>query len=108
MKSGTLDDYVRCYLEQDLGFLPRSFPGAGVVLHEPPGRNDEYLVEIAVDTEAEYRGQGFGLDVVTAAVEWIILSCRAVANYPVMPDNILSVRIAKRLGFQVAWHKIYA
>ena len=65
------------------------------------------FVEIAVDTEEEYRGEGYGLAVVTAAVEWI-LSRGAVAHYPVMPNNVPSVRIARRLGFHVAWQEIYA
>ena len=65
------------------------------------------FVEIEVNTQKDYRGRGFGLAVVTAAVEWI-LSRGAVAHYPVMPDNIPSARIPRRLGFRVAWQEIYA
>lgn len=67
----------------------------------------EHFIEIAVDTVEKYRGRGFGLTVVAAATEWI-LSRHAVAHYPVAPDNLPSVRIARHLGFRITWQEIYA
>jgi RimJ/RimL family protein N-acetyltransferase len=45
------------------------------------------------------RGQGYGLAAVSAATEWI-LGEGEVAVYGAYADNIASLRIARRLGFQ--------
>ncbi len=65
------------------------------------------FIEIAVDTQEGHRGRGYSTAVVHAATKWIH-SRGAVAHYPVLPSNIQSVRIARRLGYRVAWQEIYA
>ena len=65
------------------------------------------FIEIAVETHEAYRGRGLGTAVVAAATEWIH-SRGCAAHYPVLPSNLPSVRIARRLGFTVAWQEIYA
>ena len=65
------------------------------------------LVEIAVATDEEYRGRGYALDVVAVVAQWI-LERGAVAHYGAHTTNIPSLRIARRLGFTLAWQTIGA
>ena len=58
------------------------------------------IATLGVGTEVGYRGQGFAVAVVSAATEWI-LNQGAVAWYGAYADNIPSLRIARRLGFQL-------
>lgn len=64
------------------------------------------LIEIAVDTHKDYRKRGYGLAVVCKAAEWIFEQ-GAVVHYPVMPGNIASMRIIRKLGGVIAWQEIY-
>lgn len=59
---------------------------------------DHDIATIGVRTEEAYRGQGYGLAVVSAVTQWI-LDQGAVAWYGAFADNIPSLRIARRLGF---------
>ena len=64
------------------------------------------LIEIAVDTHKDYRKRGYGFAVVSQAAEWIFAQ-GAVVHYPVMPGNIASMRIIRKLGGVIAWQEIY-
>ena len=65
------------------------------------------FVEIEVRTDREYRGKGYGLSVVYAATDWI-LQRGAAAHYAVHPTNTPSIRIVRRLGYELTWQEIYA
>ena len=62
--------------------------------------DDSDVATFGVMTEVDYRDQGFGVAVVSAATEWV-LNQGAVAWYGAYADNIPSLRIARRLGFQL-------
>jgi len=65
------------------------------------------VIEIGVATNERYRSRGFAASVVAFAARWI-LQRGAVAHYGVEVDNIPSIRIARRLGFNLTWQTIRA
>ena len=65
------------------------------------------FVEIEVETDQEHRGKGNGLSVVYAATDWILMH-GAAAHYAVHPTNTPSMRIVRRLGYELTWQEIYA
>ncbi|MDY7011261.1 MAG: GNAT family N-acetyltransferase [Planctomycetota bacterium] len=79
----------------------RKASGSGIIWRSPA------LIEIVVSTEQEYRGRGYALAVVAVAAQWI-LNRGAVAHYGAFTTNIPSLRIARRLGFTLAWQTIGA
>ena len=66
-----------------------------------------HLVEIGVETNKAHQHKGYGLALVAAATEWI-LDQGAVVYYRAFPSNIGSVRIARKLGFELTWQNVYA
>ena len=74
---------------------------AGIRRHSPT------FIEIGVETDEEYQKRGYGTAVVAAAANWI-LSQGAAVYYRVFSTNVPSVRIARRLDFDLTWQQIYA
>lgn len=69
--------------------------------------DDPDIAEFGVTTEEKYRGQGYGLAVVSAATQWI-LEQGAVPSYGAFASNIPSLRLARRLGFTLTYLTIRA
>jgi RimJ/RimL family protein N-acetyltransferase len=81
-------------------FGPRCAAVAVIIWRDVPD-----VAFYGVGTEENYRGQGYGLAVVSAATEWT-LKQGAVAYYGASASNIPSLRIARRLGFSLTWETI--
>ena len=81
-------------------FGPRCAAVAVIIWRDVPD-----IAFYGVGTEENYRGQGYGLAVVSAATEWT-LKQGAVAYYGASASNIPSLRIARRLGFSLTWETI--
>ncbi len=60
----------------------------------------EEIAVFGVGTEEAFRGQGYGLAAVSAATQWV-LDQGAVACYGAYADNTPSLRLARRLGYQL-------
>ncbi len=67
----------------------------------------EEVAGFGVGTEEAFRGQGYGLAAVSAATQWV-LDQGAVACYGAYANNIPSLRLARRLGFQLISRSIGA
>ena len=64
------------------------------------------LAEFGVGTEEGFRGRGYGLAAVSAATKFV-LEQGAVAWYGAYATNVPSLRIARRLGYGLAWQTIW-
>jgi GNAT superfamily N-acetyltransferase len=96
--------------------LRTRFDGAIFGIRGPHGRliswaalklKSESVWEIAVATEAEYRGRGYARDVVSAATRDAI-EHRRVAIYIHDRDNTTSAYVARALGYQLYSEIVFA
>jgi len=64
------------------------------------------LAGFGVGTEEAFRGRGYALAAVSAATRFV-LEQGAVAQYGAYATNVPSLRIARRLGYGLAWQTIW-
>lgn len=68
------------------------------VASENPYREDENVVNIGVETDEEYRRNGYGASNV-AALSYYLLDSGMTVEYTVDNENEVSIRLAERIGF---------
>ncbi len=68
------------------------------IASENPYREDENVVNIGVETSAEYKGNGYGASNV-AALTYYLLDTGMTVEYTVDEGNEISIRLAEKVGF---------
>jgi RimJ/RimL family protein N-acetyltransferase len=68
---------------------------------------DDSIASFGVGTEESLEGQGYARAAVSAATQWI-LEQDAIAWYGAFSNNVPSLRIARRLGFSLAYRSFGA